>query len=489
MYRAGVTCSNCHEPHSRKLRADGPTRSVGSATCRVRSRRRPIISRRRASPAATCRLPHAGQDLHGLVHPRDDHGLRVPRPQSRHSRPVRRTPAPPVTPARTPPGRSPHRRVARIEAPPRAGVGQTPAADRKGGPGAGAALAAWPTIRPPRRSARATAVAGLERHLDQPVFTAIQRGLGDVDPMVVWPPWGPLAGLEPQLAWAGGPAAGAGPGRGDPPGGRPRAGASPETVGLPAAQRAARSSRLRRSNTKRPQKQLLDRPEGLLTLGKFYRDRGRRPTADANPRHDPAPAHLGSSRSATPTSPTPAAPAGSRRRRRAHPAAGAGDSTGECRAGRMRAAFLIRQKRYADAVMVLGKAAQPCSRQPPLRPRRRGGAAGRPASRPKRWRCWSRSHQAASGRRRTSSWRWPAAACSRATAKGPALHPGPRPGGAGRSERAPAAAGARHRGTLSLHFSCRTGRAGRRGAAGGRDRCAGAAGAGRSRAGRAPCKR
>ena len=77
--------------------------------------------------------------------------------------------------------------------------GQTLAADRKGGPGAGAALVRLANDPAAPAIARATAVAGLERHLDQPAFTAIQRGLGDADPMVRLAAVGTLAGLEPQL--------------------------------------------------------------------------------------------------------------------------------------------------------------------------------------------------------------------------------------------------------------------------------------------------
>ena len=76
MHRAGVTCSNCHDPHSATLRAEGNTLC---AQCHMPARF--DVAGASASPAGQCRramrqLPHADKDLYG----------RRCTPRSQHSR-------------------------------------------------------------------------------------------------------------------------------------------------------------------------------------------------------------------------------------------------------------------------------------------------------------------------------------------------------------------------------------------------------------------
>ena len=351
MYRAGVTCSNCHEPHSLKLRADG---NAVCGQCHMPSAfDTPAHHFHTAGqPGSQCVDCHMPAKTYMVVDPRHDHGFRVPRPD------LDTATGAPDTCTTCHAGKDPAWAAARIAewyGPKRRRepvFGQTLAADRKGGPGAGAALVRLANDPAAPAIARATAVAGLERHLDQPAFAAIQRGLGDADPMVRLAAVGTLAGLEPQL-------------RGqvalplvqDPVRAvrleAARVLAPVQTVGLPADQRAALEAGF--AEYEAAQKQLLDRPEGLLTLGNFYRDRGRLPEAEEtyatalrlHPGFVPVYANLADllrlqGRDAD----------GERILQQGLVVAPASAELVHARG-----LLLIRQKRYADAVMALGKAA------------------------------------------------------------------------------------------------------------------------------------
>ncbi|MGC3997505.1 MAG: multiheme c-type cytochrome [Anaeromyxobacter sp.] len=79
MYREGVTCSDCHEPHTGRLRSEGN----GVCTrCHVASR---YASRQHHfhdpdSPGGSCVACHMPARDYMVVDPRRDHSLRVPRP-------------------------------------------------------------------------------------------------------------------------------------------------------------------------------------------------------------------------------------------------------------------------------------------------------------------------------------------------------------------------------------------------------------------------
>jgi len=79
MYAAGVTCTDCHEPHSLKLRADG---NQVCATCHLPSRYDTPAHHRHAedSPASACSACHMPQRNYMVIDARADHSLRVPRP-------------------------------------------------------------------------------------------------------------------------------------------------------------------------------------------------------------------------------------------------------------------------------------------------------------------------------------------------------------------------------------------------------------------------
>jgi Tfp pilus assembly protein PilF len=79
MYANGVTCSDCHNPHSAKLRAEGNT---VCATCHLSSKYDTAAHHHHkpASAGAACVACHMPATTYMVVDPRQDHSLRLPRP-------------------------------------------------------------------------------------------------------------------------------------------------------------------------------------------------------------------------------------------------------------------------------------------------------------------------------------------------------------------------------------------------------------------------
>jgi predicted CXXCH cytochrome family protein len=79
MYAQGVTCSDCHEPHSGKLRAQG---NAVCASCHSADKYdAPGHHHHKAgSTGAACVACHMPATTYMIVDPRRDHSLRVPRP-------------------------------------------------------------------------------------------------------------------------------------------------------------------------------------------------------------------------------------------------------------------------------------------------------------------------------------------------------------------------------------------------------------------------
>ncbi len=79
MYANGVTCSDCHDPHSGKLRAEGNTLC---AACHLPSKYDTAAHHHHkpASAGAACVGCHMPTTTYMVVDPRHDHSLRVPRP-------------------------------------------------------------------------------------------------------------------------------------------------------------------------------------------------------------------------------------------------------------------------------------------------------------------------------------------------------------------------------------------------------------------------
>jgi predicted CXXCH cytochrome family protein len=79
MYRAGVTCSNCHEPHSARLRAEG---NGLCAQCHMPAKFDAAEHSHHApnSAGAQCVNCHMATKSYMVVDDRRDHSIRVPRP-------------------------------------------------------------------------------------------------------------------------------------------------------------------------------------------------------------------------------------------------------------------------------------------------------------------------------------------------------------------------------------------------------------------------
>ncbi|MBN1239097.1 MAG: tetratricopeptide repeat protein [Gammaproteobacteria bacterium] len=79
MHAAGVTCSDCHDPHSARLRAEGNALCAGCHAANVYDT--PSHHRHDAGGAGTaCVDCHMRTETYMVVDPRHDHSFRVPRP-------------------------------------------------------------------------------------------------------------------------------------------------------------------------------------------------------------------------------------------------------------------------------------------------------------------------------------------------------------------------------------------------------------------------
>lgn len=79
MYAKGVTCSDCHDPHSLKLRASG---NAVCAQCHLATKYDTATHTHHAvgGPGAVCADCHMPTTAYMVVDPRHDHSMRIPRP-------------------------------------------------------------------------------------------------------------------------------------------------------------------------------------------------------------------------------------------------------------------------------------------------------------------------------------------------------------------------------------------------------------------------
>jgi predicted CXXCH cytochrome family protein len=183
MYRAGVTCGDCHEPHRGDLRARGNALCAG---CHLPARFDTPAHHHHAaeSPGAACVACHMPAKTYMRIDTRHDHGFRVPRPEV-----SARVGAPSVC-AACHPERSPDWAAAAIgrwrggasARPPH--FGDAIAAGRAGAIGATQRLAALAADGAQPGIARATAIALLREQSGGVPAPPIARALTDADPLV-----------------------------------------------------------------------------------------------------------------------------------------------------------------------------------------------------------------------------------------------------------------------------------------------------------------
>lgn len=77
MFAAGVTCSDCHDPHSGALKA---TADAVCGQCHVQSKYQSVAHRRHEGMNLTCASCHMPARDYMVIDRRHDHGFRIPRP-------------------------------------------------------------------------------------------------------------------------------------------------------------------------------------------------------------------------------------------------------------------------------------------------------------------------------------------------------------------------------------------------------------------------
>jgi predicted CXXCH cytochrome family protein len=182
MYAAGVTCSDCHDPHSLALLASG------NALCTRchRAERFDVAAHHHHAPdsaGARCVACHMPARTYMVVDVRRDHGLSVPRPDLAATL---GTPSPcDACHADRGPGWAAERVATwRGGAPPRPDFARALDAGRRGSAGAAAALVRLADDPAAPAIVRATALGLLARNRGTDAGGAVRRALGDADPLV-----------------------------------------------------------------------------------------------------------------------------------------------------------------------------------------------------------------------------------------------------------------------------------------------------------------
>lgn len=200
MYAEGVTCSDCHDPHSLKLRAPGGevcARCHAPATYATTTHHR----HEPGSAGAACAACHMPARTYMVVDERHDHGFRIPRPD--------------LSVDLGTPNACNDCHADRAPAWAAAAIAGWFGPDRKGLQTFGPALAAARTMQleAPRlltdvardpaspAIARATALAELAPWLSAERFPTLNRGLDDPDPLVRIGAIQGLEGMPPEQRW------------------------------------------------------------------------------------------------------------------------------------------------------------------------------------------------------------------------------------------------------------------------------------------------
>ena len=198
MHAKGVSCSDCHDPHTQKLRAPG---NAVCGQCHAPSRFDVTAHHRHAagSPGAACAACHMPTTTYMVVDPRHDHSMRIPRPDRSvalgtpnactgcHPKEGAKWAADAV--ARWYPQRKPGFQT----------WAEAFAAGDAGAPGAQAALAAGVNDPSLPAIARASAIPRLVRHPGRATLPALEKALADPDPIVRLAAASALRDADPAL--------------------------------------------------------------------------------------------------------------------------------------------------------------------------------------------------------------------------------------------------------------------------------------------------
>lgn len=183
MHAQGVTCTDCHDPHSLKLKAD---RDLVCAQCHMPSRYQTPAHHHHASGStgASCTACHMPQRNYMVIDARADHSLRIPRPDL-----TLETGSPNACNAchgdkTTDWALKAFEQWYGQAATQRPHYGQALYAGRKGAPGAGHKLIALAADETQPGIARATALELLHQYPDPTYMLTVRRLLEDKDPLV-----------------------------------------------------------------------------------------------------------------------------------------------------------------------------------------------------------------------------------------------------------------------------------------------------------------
>jgi predicted CXXCH cytochrome family protein len=198
MYHAGVTCSDCHEPHSLQLRQPG---NGVCLQCHAAGKfdNEKHHFHKADTKGALCAECHMPPRNYMVVDPRHDHSFRIPRPDLSVELGIPNA----CNQCHT------DKDVAWAASQVKKWYGRSPIgyqqfanaldAGREGDTGAGRLLAEQINQVDTPAIARASAISLLPRYLDQSTFGAIQKGLEDDDAKVRLASIGALEGLQPAM--------------------------------------------------------------------------------------------------------------------------------------------------------------------------------------------------------------------------------------------------------------------------------------------------
>jgi tetratricopeptide (TPR) repeat protein len=197
MYAAGVTCSDCHEPHSGAVRAEG---NGLCATCHAPQKYDDPAHHHHAagSAGADCTACHMPTATYMVVDPRRDHSFRVPRPD--RSAALGTPNACNGCHAQETPGWAAERLRAWLgrDARGHQGFAEALAAADADAAAAGAALRAVAADASTPAIARATALASLDAQASRASYQALVRALSDASPLVRLGALQGLASVPPE---------------------------------------------------------------------------------------------------------------------------------------------------------------------------------------------------------------------------------------------------------------------------------------------------